>query len=201
MVFFLQGLTLGFSASVASGPFMAYLLAQTLKLGARRALPLALAPLLSDGPIVAVVVLALSRMPDGLLRALQVAGGAFLLYLAWGALRLARAAPILVAPAAGAQLSLIQGALMNLLNPNPWIFWSVVGGPLLLEAWSRAAHLPLAFLAGFYLTLIGGTAGFIALFSVAHRLDPRVTRALNLASAAALLVFGLVQLYRGLFLG
>lgn len=198
MVYFLQGLTLGFSAAVSPGPFLAYLLAQTLKLGARRALPLALVPLFSDGPIVSLVVIVLAQTPAWLLRGLQVAGGALLLYLSWGAFRLARSTPKVVPAAAEAQLSLIQGTLMNFLNPNPWLFWSVIGGPILLEAWGQARLLPAAFLGGFYLTLVGGTAGFIVLFAVAHRLDPRLVRALNLASAVALLVFGLIQLYRGL---
>mgnify|MGYP001301184983 CR=1 FL=1 len=197
MIYFLQGLTLGFSASVSPGPFLAYLLAQSLKLGARRALPLALVPLLSDGPIVSLVVVVLAQTPAWLLRGLRIAGGAFLLYLAWGAFRLARRAPAVTARVEGAQLSLAQGTLMNLLNPNPWLFWSIIGGPLLLEAWRSAPWLPAAFLGGFYLTLIGGTAGFILLFAAAHRLDPRLVRGLNVVSAGALLVFGLAQLYRG----
>jgi threonine/homoserine/homoserine lactone efflux protein len=200
VVYFLQGLTLGFSASVSPGPFLAYLLAQSLRLGARRALPLALVPLLSDGPIVGLVVVVLAQTPAWLLRGLQIAGGGFLLYLAWVALRLARRPPAVTARVEGARLSLAQGTLMNLLNPNPWLFWGIIGGPLLLEAWRSAPWLPAAFLAGFYLTLVGGTACFILLFAAAHRLDPRLVRGLNLFSAAALLVFGLVQLYRGLFM-
>ncbi|MBL8055077.1 MAG: LysE family transporter [Anaerolineales bacterium] len=199
MLYFLQGLTLGFSASVSPGPFLAYLLTQSLRLGARRALPLALVPLLSDGPIVSLVVIVLAQAPAALLRGLQIAGGFFLLYLAWGAWRLARTAPALAVRGEGAQLNLIQGTLMNLLNPNPWLFWSVVGGPLLLEAWRAAPWLPAAFLGGFYLTLIAGTAGFIVLFAAAQRLDPRLVRGLNFISAGALLIFGLIQLYRGVF--
>lgn len=199
MLYFLQGLTLGFSAAVSPGPFWAYLLSQTLKLGARRSLPLALVPLLSDGPIVAAVLIALSQLPAAFLRALQIAGGGFLLYLAWGAWRAARqAAEVRAAVLSAPRLNLIQGVLMNLLNPNPWIFWAVIGGPLVLEAWALSAGGALSFFAGFYLTLITGTAGFILLFAAAHRLDPRLVRGLNLAAAAALLIFGLIQIGRGL---
>lgn len=199
MVVFLQGLTLGFSASVSPGPFMAYLLSQTLKLGARRALPLAAVPLLSDGPIVALVLLVLSQTPAWLVRGLELAGGGFLLYLAWGALRAARqAAEVRAQPGLAPGRNLLQGALMNFLNPNPWIFWSMIGGPLVLAAWSESAGVALTFFAGFYLTLIGGTAGFIVLFAAAHRLDRRLITALNLVSAGALVIFGLIQLYRGI---
>lgn len=198
MVFFLQGLTLGFSASVAPGPFQAYLLTQALKLGPRRALPLAIVPLLSDGPIVTLVLIALSQMPSGLLRGLQIAGGAFLLYLAWSAFQAARAAAAPASTGVTAQRSLGQGVLMNLLNPNPWLFWSVIGGPLILAAWAQAPANALLFGLGFYLTLIAGTGALILLFATAHRLDPRLARVLNLIAALALAVFGLLQLGRGL---
>jgi threonine/homoserine/homoserine lactone efflux protein len=197
MLLFAQGLTLGFSAAVSPGPFLAYLLAQTLKLGARRALPLALVPLLSDGPIVTTVALALSQTPAWFLRGLQIAGGVYLIYLAWGAYRAARTA-LPEAPTAHVPRSLAQGVLVNVLNPNPWIFWSLIGAPILLEAWALSPAWATVFLLGFYLTLVGGTAGFVILFAAAHRLDPRLMRALNLAAAAALLVFGVIQFGRGL---
>ncbi|MBP7691596.1 MAG: LysE family transporter [Anaerolineales bacterium] len=199
MITFLQGLTLGFSASVSPGPFWAYLLTQTLQLGARRALPLALVPLLSDGPIVVVVLLVLAQTPAWFLRGLEVAGGLFMLSLAGSAFRAARqAAEWRADPAGRPRRSLLHGTLMNLLNPNPWIFWSVIGGPLVLEAWARSAGAAVSFFAGFYLTLTGGMAGLIVLMAVAHRLDPRLVKGLNLVSAGALVVFGGLQLYRGL---
>lgn len=197
-MYWLQGLTLGFSASVAPGPFWAYLLNQTLKLGARRALPLALVPLLSDGPIVAVVLFVLVQLPAWFLRGLELLGGGFMLYLAWGAVRAARTAAAVRTAEAAPRRSLLQGTLMNLFNPNPWIFWSVVGGPLVLEAWGRSAGAALSFFAGFYLMLIGGVAGLIVLMAAAHRLDPRLIRWLNLVSAGALVIFGALQLYRGI---
>lgn len=45
------GLTYGFACAVQPGPFQAYLVSLALAHGWRRALPAALAPLLSDGPI------------------------------------------------------------------------------------------------------------------------------------------------------
>ena len=87
--FFTQGVTLGFSAAASPGPFQAFLFTSASRVGVWRTLPLALAPLVSDGPIVAVILLALTGMPRGFLRGLEVAGGVFLVWLAWGAFRTA----------------------------------------------------------------------------------------------------------------
>lgn len=199
LLYFLQGLTLGFSAGVQPGPFLAYLLNQTLALGPRRALPFALAPLGSDGPIITIILLVLTQMPLGFIRVLQVAGGLFLLYLAYGAYRTAQAnAAIITRPT---QTGFINAVLMNTISPGPWIFWSTVGGPLLLEAWRLSSGQALSFLLGFYLTLLGSLMGFVLVFATAHRLEARMTRVLNYLATLVLLGFGLYQLWRGVLGG
>lgn len=196
---FVRGFVLGLPAAAQPGPFQAYLLAQTMKYGWRRTLPAALAPLLSDGPIILLVVLLLTRLPPAFLRALQLAGALFLLYLAWRALQSFRRADFAAAPpATAAQQSVLEAALMNLLNPNPYIYWATVTGPLLVAAWRLSPSHGLAFLLGFYGTLIGGFVLFIALFGGARQFGPRVNRALTLVSAVALFGFGLYQLSLGL---
>ena len=54
--FLLQGLTLGFAAGAQPGPFQTYLITQTLSQGWRRVWIAAFAPLVSDGPIVALAL-------------------------------------------------------------------------------------------------------------------------------------------------
>lgn len=68
----------------------------------------------------------------------------------------------------------------------------------MLEAWRISPLHGLAFLLGFYGTLIGGFALFIILFGTARQLGPRVSRALSGVSVVALLLFGLWQLVTGL---
>lgn len=198
--FFLRGLALGLPAAAQPGPFQAYLLSQTMKNGWRHTLPAALAPLLSDGPIIILVVLILTQLPPWFLRALRLAGGLFILYLAWKAYGTFRhgdfSAPAESAPAA--QQSVIEAAVMNALNPNPYIFWGLAAGPILLQAWRRSATLGVSFLLGFYGTLIGGFALLIVLFATARRLGPRVSRYLTALSALALALFGAFQLWQGL---
>ncbi len=198
IAYLLQGLTLGFSAAVSPGPFQAYLLSQALKGGWRRAVRLTLAPLVSDGPIVALILLLLKQTPGWFLRVLHLAGGLFLLYLAKGAYdtfkSFSGSTPVAADSARG---SFFKGVTMNALSPGPYIFWSVLAGPILLKGWAESPSHGLSFAFGFYLTLIGGLAAIVILFAVASRVGPKVTRVLNGLSALALFLFGLYQIWRG----
>lgn len=196
---FTQGVTLGFSAAASPGPFQAFLLAQASRHGVRRTLPLALAPLLSDGPIVAVILLALTRVPEGFLRGLEVAGGVFLIWLAWGSWNTAGetgGAPATAPEGTGG--SFLRAVVVNAAGPGPWIFWSTVCGPILVEAWSAGPARAVAFLAGFYLLLVGGKAALVLAFGLAGRIGPRTARGLGRAAAAGMAGMGALQLLRGL---
>ena len=197
--YFFYGLSLGGPAAATPGPFQAFLLSQTLKNGWRRTLPASLAPLLSDGPIIALVMLVLTQTPDWFLLLLRIGGGLFLLYLAKDAYAVSKRATTELsrAPESESQ-GLWKAVIMNGLNPNPYIFWGLVGGPILLEAWRQAPSMGISFLLGFYGTLIGGFAAFIALFAVAGRLGNHVTKTLAQISTALLFGFGLYQIWTGL---
>ncbi|MCA9970145.1 MAG: LysE family transporter [Anaerolineales bacterium] len=198
LAYLLQGLGYGAAAAAQPGPFQAFLLARTLRNGWLRTLPAALAPLISDGPIIVLVLLLLTQMPAWFVIGLRFVGGGFLLYLAWGAYRSVGVGETAVAaPAEGARRGVLQAALMNALSPNPYIFWATVTGPILLEGWRQSAATGVAFLLGFYGALIGGFAAFVLLFAISGRLDPRLNRILGLVSAVALCGFALYQFYLG----
>lgn len=192
-----QGLVLGLSAAAQPGPYMAYLVAQSLARGFRKSWVAAFAPLISDGPIILLALWVLSQMPPWLERGLNLVSGLFILFLAWGAYRQWRTPPETVpaSPPAGYQ-SLLRAALMNALSPMPYIYWSLVTGPILLAGWRVSPVVGVSFLAGFYLALISGMLLLMALSSAARGMGQKVSRALLAASGVALLGFGLLQLWR-----
>lgn len=199
ILYLLQGATLGLSASATPGPFLAFLLSQTLKNGWRPTLPAAFAPLLSDGPIVFLVLLVLTQTPAWFLSLLRVAGGLFILYLARGAFLAAKTGALSVdVSATAARQSLLKGAVMNALSPGPYLFWSILAGPIVLEGWRQSPTLGLSFVLGFYGTLIGGFVLFVVLFATARQFGPRVNKILSGVSAIALAVFGVHQLVTGI---
>lgn len=154
----LMGMVLGLSAGLSPGPLLALLLAETLRHGSRAGIKVALAPLITDLPIilVALVVLARIRTADPVMAVISVGGGLFLFFLAGDTIR---ARPVEVAPDKKTpQRSLSKGILANLLNPHPYLFWLTVGVPAMHKAQVAHPAAPALFLASFYLCLVGSKA-------------------------------------------
>jgi threonine/homoserine/homoserine lactone efflux protein len=196
--YILQGAGYGLTAAAQPGAFQTYVVSQTLTHGWRRTMPAALAPLISDGPILVLMLVVLTRLPEWARGVLHLASGVFILYLAWSAVKAWRRfdAAALAVPAAG-ERGLLKAAVMNLISPGPYVFWGLVAGPILLQAWSESPKAGLAFLAGFYAAMVATLAGIILLFGTARQLGPRVNRALLLISAILLAGFGVYQLWMG----
>ncbi len=197
--FLIQGLTLGFSAAVTPGPFQAFLFAESVRRGWRRAWPSALAPLLSDGPIIALIVLVLARTPFWLVAAIRLIGGGYLLLLA---VQMFRAAAVLGEappdPAGVSPQSLLRAALVNASSPGPYLFWGLLAGPILLDGWRSSPPQGLSFLLGFYGTLIGGSTALVAFFSIAGRSGTALRRVLIQIGGLLMFGFGLFQIAGGL---
>lgn len=207
--FLLQGAALGLTAAGSPGAFQAYLVNQSLSGGWRRGALVALGPLLSDPPVVITILVLLDHLPSGFLRWVGLPGGVFALYLAWGLWReLHRNTTTGGSPDRlsepdpkqqhGAKAVVGKAALMNLLSPGPYLFWSLVLGPLLLAAWRISPGSGLAFLSGFYGAFIGGMLVLAALFAQAQRLGPRLVRLLAQLSVLILAGFGLYLLWQAI---
>jgi len=198
-LYILQGIGYGFAAGVQPGPLQTYIVSQTLLKGWRRTLLAAFAPLISDGPIIAICLFVLSQVPGWLQRILFIAGGLFVLYLAYSAYQTWKNFdPNLPSPQSGTQQSILKAALVNTLNPNPYIFWTLVTGPILLAGWRNTPLYGLGFLLGFYATFIFSLAAMILIFGTMRQLGPKINRILLGFSAVALFFFGLYQLWLGI---
>lgn len=196
------GFTFAFAAAVQPGPFQTYLMSETLSQGWRRTLPAAFAPLLSDAPIIAVALLGLNRIPEEMMRFLHLAGALFLFYLAYRAFRTwCRYDSSCITDTSNRHRPLFKAMFVNLLNPNPWLGWSLVMGPLFLEGYREAPAHGLALIVGFYGTMVSCLIGLIMLFAFARKLGPRVSKIMLGLSVLALVFFGLYQLYLGIYAG
>jgi threonine/homoserine/homoserine lactone efflux protein len=192
-------MTYAFAAAIQPGPFQSYLISQTLSRGWRRTMLAAFAPLLSDGPIIVLVVVLLSRIPGWFINVLQCSGGVFLLYLVVNALKAWRNYnPETVVHSSSSRQSVMHAAVVNILNPGPYLGWSLVMGPLLLKGWRETPVNGIALLASFYISMIVSLMGIILLFAFAKTLGPRVTRALLGLSSIALACFSIYQLWFGM---
>jgi threonine/homoserine/homoserine lactone efflux protein len=90
-----------------------------------------------------------------------------------------------------------RAAIVNWLNPNPYLFWTLVGGPTLIAALNQSVAYGAAFLVGMYGVFIGSMLIIVAVFHFARNLGPRVVRGLLLISIVVLAIFGVLLLVRG----
>jgi threonine/homoserine/homoserine lactone efflux protein len=197
-VYLVLGMTFGLWAAWTPGPLATFIVSKTIASGWHRTWPMAFSPLVSDGPIAALVLLVLTQVPPWMETALRLGGGIFLLYLAWGAWKSWRAfqAAEPSSKAAGAS-SILKAATVNWLNPSPYIGWSLILGPLFLKGWREEPANGVAVLLGFYGVMVLSLAAIILLACAAGRLGPKVNKTLLLLTSVGLLGFGFYQLWVG----
>jgi threonine/homoserine/homoserine lactone efflux protein len=193
------GITYAFAAAVQPGPLQSYLISQALRKGWRHTLPASFAPVISDGPIILLVVFLLSSIPAGMTNFLQCAGGIFLLYLAVNAVKAWKNydAEKAVNTATSRQ-TVMQAVLVNFLNPSPYLGWSLVMGPILIKGWRENYVNGIALIAGFYATIVLSQMVIVLLFARAGKLGPQTNRVMIGLSAIGLVCFGIYELWSGL---
>ncbi len=191
MYYLSQGIIFGLYAAVLPGPMQAFIISQIFKIGWRRALKLAFIPLFSDGPIMLTLLLILSHLPFWLLSALRIAGGFYILYLAWDAYRTTKnnnSTEGLPGTEKSGTNSFFKGVGMNLLNPNVYIFWSTIGVPNILAGWQESPLQGLSFLIGMYGTMIPAVMVWIAAFGRVNLLKPEIRKVIATLIAVLLLL-------------
>jgi threonine/homoserine/homoserine lactone efflux protein len=151
----LLGIGLGLAAGASPGPLSALLVAVSIERGFPAGARVGLAPLLTDAPIVVLSLLLLKDLPASFLGGLTLLGGLFVIYLGARSLKgTERATPIDPTESPAAQ-DLWQGAVVNLLNPHPWVFWMSVGAPTLVSGWRQDPLDAIGYLVGFYVCIVG----------------------------------------------
>jgi threonine/homoserine/homoserine lactone efflux protein len=155
----LLGLSLGIGAGVAPGPLLAVVIRSTLEGGFAAGARVACGPLVTDLPIIVLAVVLAASLPEAALAGLGLVGGLFVLWLGAEALRDVPEPVEVAVGGATVAGSVRRGALVNVLNPHPWIFWITVGAPILGDGSTAQAAL---FLVAFYLMLIGSKVAVAA---------------------------------------
>jgi len=157
-----MGAVLGLSAGFAPGPLLTLVISETLRHGVGSGVRVALSPMITDFPIIALTLLVLSRLGNyqGILGIVSIAGGFFILSMGYESLR--TSGFDLQLPGADRR-SLRKGILTNFLSPHPYLFWISVGGPAMTKALAAGPAAPAAFVAGFYACLIGAKVALAVL--------------------------------------
>ena len=196
----LLGCGLAFSAAIQPGPLQTYLFSRVAANGWKRTLPAAMAPVFSDIPIALVVLLVLGQVSVMVQQYLRITGGVLLLYFAWSTFRQLHHSPGTAnADTNSAPRTIVQAALVNIFNPNPYLGWALVIGPALVGAWHLHRTWAISLLVAFYATMVLTLAAFIFLLGATKFLSPRTRKTLIWISGFGLAALGIQQLTVSIF--
>lgn len=150
----LLGISLGLAAGFSPGPLFAMVISQTIKYGLKEGAKAALSPIITDLPIIIIATLLLSNIYayKPLLGLISIAGGIFLLFLAYENLKIKEVNDEFDTPETN---SIAKGAAVNALSPHPYLFWITVGSPIIIDAYMQGVFYVSGFILSFYICLVG----------------------------------------------
>jgi threonine/homoserine/homoserine lactone efflux protein len=202
--FIVQGIGFGFTAGTSPGPLQTFIISTTLSYGWRRGLFTILAPLITDVPIILTMTFMLDVLPPVVVRIIQFVGGIFLIYLSYVTLKSIEHGVTIgeerVTVPGTQRRTLLQAAGINALSPGPYLFWSTVTGPLLVDALSQSLWHALGLLVGFYGTFLATMASLVFVFDRMRQIDPRFTRIILYVSVVVLAGLGGALIWQSLLI-
>jgi threonine/homoserine/homoserine lactone efflux protein len=131
---------------------------------------------------------------------LQGGGGVLLLYLAWSGYRQLKGEKL--GKKGGKEIipgTFLKAVTVNLLNPNPYLGWSLVMGPLFLKAWGETPFYGMALIISFYGTMTFVLALTIIFFGTTSFINERNKQKLQILSYILLSLLGIYQLIIAFF--
>ena len=151
---FVSGAVLGLSAGWSPGPLLTLVVTETLRVGITAGIRMAVAPLITDAPIVLAALILMPRLNAymELMGVIALVGAVFIAWMAVESMAFKGAPPdtVSVPPA-----SIWRGVLANALNPSPYLFGLTVGGALVLRTAHQNRAAAAVFIGVFYACLVG----------------------------------------------
>lgn len=198
----LSAFVFGLSSGMAPGPTLTLTISETLRHGPWAGIKVALAPLVTDGPIILFSWLVLAGMGNSqiILGLIAILGAGVLFYFAWECMVVKPVAVVLLDVP---EKALRKGVITNLFNPGPYLFWVSVGTPTLLRGNDLGTGVAIAFLAIFFLTLVSSKAS-VAMITSRFRgfLSGKLYLGIMRLMGLCLAFFAVLFLYKaGVFLG
>jgi len=194
-----KAILLGIHAGMAPGPVTTILVTQSLLHGRRAGAKIAFVPVLTDIPIVALVIPALYYLTHGfgiVIALISIVGACLLCHLGYESL-LVTASHFQkkdIPP-----ISLLRAIGINFFNPNLYIYWLTICGPLSVSALRTGGFVTmLLFIGVFFLCITSAKLVVAFLFgSVRHSLDLRLIIWINRLLGIALFFFAASFLWQG----
>ncbi len=148
------GTVLGLSAGFAPGPLLTLVISETLQHDIKSGIKVALAPIITDLPIIILTLVILSKLSNFhyILGLISLFGGFFILFMGYENICTKGVKFNLEKVRTK---SLTKGILANVLSPHPYLFWFSVGAPTMTKAFQQNTSASMAFIVSFYIFLVG----------------------------------------------
>ena len=150
----LAGITLGIVEGVKPGPLLTTVIKETLTNGFKGGIRAASAPFFTDGPLILFSIFMAGYLTNQplLFCGIAVLGAIFLTRMGMECFN--PEIPDIGATNVDLTQSLKKGILTNLLNPNAYFFWILVGGPLMATAADSEPTAPFAYAISFLVSIV-----------------------------------------------
>jgi threonine/homoserine/homoserine lactone efflux protein len=152
--FIISGIVFGLGGGLTPGPLMTLVISETLKHGTKEGLKVAMAPLITDLPVVLLSVFLLSELSDlsVAIGIISLLGAIFLLYLGHESITFKG---VEIDTSHFKPQSLRKGIIANIFNPAPILFWISVGAPTVLKGYEVSFMASIYFIVFMYVCLVG----------------------------------------------
>jgi threonine/homoserine/homoserine lactone efflux protein len=152
--FIISGIVFGLGGGLTPGPLMTLVITETLKHGTKEGLKVALAPLITDLPVVLLSIFLLSKLSELnlIIGIISLIGAVFLVYLGYESFTFKG---VEIDTTFFKPQSLKKGVIANIFNPAPILFWISVGAPTVLKGYEVSLMASIYFVFFMYFCLVG----------------------------------------------
>ncbi len=188
VIYLTMGAIFGLTAGISPGPLLTLVITETLRHNRKEGIKIAVAPLITDFPIIAVTYLIFSKISHISIAVsiISFLGGMFFFWLGYETIKFKK---VQSASEHRQPQSLRKGIFANLLNPNPYIFWFTAGIPTAFKASKDGPGTVILYFLIFYIMLIGSK------IMVAVIVDRSKTYLKERAYRIIMLILGVVLLF------
>jgi threonine/homoserine/homoserine lactone efflux protein len=197
--FFWKGILLGLHAGISPGPVTTLLITESLLHGRRAGMRIAFVPVLTDIPVICVIIPLLYYLTfdaAAVIGVISMIGAVILGGLSYESFSVTESR---YERGEVARISLLKAVGVNFFNPNLYLYWITICGPLAVSALSHSWAVMFLFLITFYISITSIKLLLsLAVGSVRHTLNLKVIIGINRFLGVAMLFFAILFFYQGM---
>jgi len=186
------GCLLAIIEGIKPGPLLTMVIRETLSGDLRSGLWTASAPIFTDGPLIIVSFLFASLIADnpGILVFISILGAAFMFKMGVECFKIEPPSVAILLEPISSRKAFGRGVLTNLLNPNVYVFWFLIGGPIMAASVEAEPLAPIAYAASFILCIILVKCGVaLAIYRLRDGMPIHIYKAVLTACGFAMILF------------